>query len=242
VSFVERYSAQMAFHEIGEAGQVKLKYSSVLIIGCGALGTHMADLLVRAGIGRVVICDPDKIELSNLPRQTLFSESDIGKNKAAVAKDALAKANQDVEIIEYQESFDAQTAEKIAENVNLIMDATDNMESRYFINEFAKSKKVPWIYSGVVGASGQVFPVLPDGPCFECIYPRQGASAFALMPCDLGVLNVAPATAATIATTLAIKMLVGKSFEPKLIVFDLWKPSLDTFVIARDPSCTACGC
>lgn len=242
VSFVERYASQIGFHEIGEAGQVKLKYSSVLIVGCGALGTHMAELLVRAGVGKLIICDPDSVELSNLSRQTLFAESDIGKNKALVAKNVLSNVNTEVEIVGYEKKFDVQAAEKIAKNVNLIMDATDNMDSRYFINAFAKKGKIPWIYSGVVGASGQVFAILPDGPCFECIYPRSGSPLFALAPCDLGVVNVAPAAAGAIAATLAIKLLIGKRFEPQLIVFDLWKPSFDAFTIARDPNCTTCGC
>lgn len=240
MSFFERYASQIGFCEIGEAGQVKLKYSSVLIIGCGALGTNMAELLARAGVGKLVICDPDKIELSNLSRQTLFSEADIGKNKALVAKEALSGINSEIEIVAYDVRFDAQVAEKIAENINLIMDATDNMESRYFINAFARSKNIPWIYSGVVGASGQVFVILPNGPCFECIYPKSGGPLYALAPCDLGVLNVSPATAAAIATAQAIKLLIGNQVEPKLIVFDLWKPSLDTLTIARDPNCQVC--
>jgi len=241
VSLLERFARQIIIHGFGEAGQRRLRESSVIIVGCGALGNNMAGLLARAGVGRIAVCDHDVVELSNLPRQTLFFEGDIGENKAALTAERLKMIDEDIDVRAFSERFDVSTADAMADGVQVILDATDNITSRYFINEFAVTQRIPWIFSGVAATGGLVMPVVAGGPCFECVYPRGASPALVLNTSEYGVLNTAPAFAATIASTLAMKLLVGATVEPVLLSFDLWEQVFETFEVERDPNCPTCG-
>ncbi len=241
MGFLERFERQIRVHAIGEAGQRRLRGSSVLIVGCGALGNNMASLLARAGVGRIAVCDPDVVELSNLPRQTLFFEDDIGKGKAELTVQRLKRIDADIELLAYPQRFDASTAELIARGADVILDATDNIDARYAINEFAVERGLPWVFAGVAATGGLVMPVVCGGPCFECIYPRGCAPELVLNTSEYGVLNTAPAFAATIASTIAMKLLLGDEVVPRLISFDVWDQVFESFDVARDANCRVCG-
>lgn len=171
-----RYERQMRDAPLGIEGQRRLGDSSALLCGCGALGSHVADLLVRAGIGRLKIVDRDFLELGNLQRQTLFDEQDLADDlpKAVAAAAKLARINPRVEIEPIVADIDFRNIAQLAAGVDLILDGTDNFETRYLINDLAVRDSIPWIFAGVVGAAGQTMTILPgQTPCLRCLMPER---------------------------------------------------------------------
>ncbi|MBV9404790.1 MAG: ThiF family adenylyltransferase, partial [Acidobacteriaceae bacterium] len=191
----ERYSRQILFPAIGEAGQERIRNASVSIVGCGALGSFQAEALARAGIGRLRLIDRDYVDYTNLQRQWLFSESDAREEapKAIAAARRLQELNREVEVEAFVADLTPSNAEELAGRVDLILDGTDNFETRYLLNDLSVKLATPWIYGAAIGAYGIVMPIVPArGPCFACVYPEPPVG---LQPtCDVnGVL--APATA-----------------------------------------------
>ena len=171
----ERYSRQILFKDIGEHGQQTINQKHVLIVGMGALGTHVAEGLVRAGIRELTIVDRDYIEYSNLQRQTLFTESDADRMlpKVVAAQDHLKHIRSDIKVNIYIEHVDAQFLEQYATSVDLIIDATDNFETRQLINDFSYRYCIPWIYGGVVQSTYVETAFIPgQTPCFNCLMPQ----------------------------------------------------------------------
>ncbi len=167
-----RYSRQMLFSQIGESGQKQIQDSSVLIVGCGALGTVSANHLVRAGVGRVKIVDRDYVELENLQRQILFDEEDARSSlpKAVAAVDKLKKVNSDILIEPFVLDVNPKNVESLVNAVDLVLDGTDNMETRFLINDACIKNGVPWIYAGVVGSEGMTMDIIPGKTaCFRCL-------------------------------------------------------------------------
>src|SRR5215467_4598428 len=208
---LERYSRQTLFAPVGKQGQERLQASSVAIIGCGALGTALANNLCRAGIGRLVIADRDYIELNNLQRQILFDEDDIARRlpKAVAAAEKLHRANSTTKIEALVEDINADGIESLVQGVDLVLDATDNFESRYLLNDVCIKYARPWIYSGVIASYGVTMNILPgDTPCLRCVFPDMplpGTTA----TCDTaGILNGIVAAIAGIASTEALKLLL----------------------------------
>jgi molybdopterin/thiamine biosynthesis adenylyltransferase len=168
-----RYSRQMLFDRIGVDGQRRLAAGRVLLVGCGALGTVIANTLVRAGVGRLRICDRDYIEPNNLQRQVLFDEDDIARNlpKAVAAAEKLAAINRAVEIEAEVTDVHLDNLAGLAAGHDLILDGTDNFETRYLINDFAIKTGVPWVYGAVISATGLVMPVIPgETACLRCVF------------------------------------------------------------------------
>ncbi|MBN1491660.1 MAG: ThiF family adenylyltransferase, partial [Phycisphaerae bacterium] len=169
---LERYSRQMLFAEIGEAGQRRLLTSRVTLIGCGALGSTLADRLVRAGVGSLRIVDRDFVELNNLQRQTLFDEMDVSDNlpKVEAARRKLVRINSAVEVEAIIADANHHTIERFCEGADLLLDGTDNFETRFLINDVAVKHKQPWVYGACVGATGLALPILPgETPCLQCV-------------------------------------------------------------------------
>ncbi|HEC89575.1 MAG TPA: NAD(P)H-binding protein [Thermoplasmatales archaeon] len=238
----ERYSRQIILKEIGKKGQRKLFNSRVVIIGCGALGSTIANNLVRIGIGFVRIVDRDLVELSNLQRQNLYDERDIGLPKASAATDKLRCINADVEIEAVIEDVTAKNIEKIIGDMDIVLDGTDNMLTRFLINDACIKHDIPWIYGGAVGTQGMSMNILPSKtPCFRCILPNL-PKAGSLPTCDtLGVLNSIPTVIASIETTEAIKILLDKNnFNRHLIVYDIWTHEFHSKNIKKNESCECC--
>jgi adenylyltransferase/sulfurtransferase len=188
----ERYARQTLFTPIGKGGQEQLGRASVAIIGCGALGTGLANNLCRAGVGRLLIADRDYIELNNLQRQILFDEEDIARHlpKAVAAVNRLRQVNSTIQLEALVEDIHADGIEGLVQEVDLVLDATDNFETRYLLNDACVKHQRPWIYSAVVACYGVTMNILPDQtPCLRCVFPEippPGSSA----TCDtVGVLN-----------------------------------------------------
>src|SRR5688572_21956382 len=167
-----RYSRQMLFDPVGEEGQRKLLASRVTVIGCGALGTVLANTLGRAGVGFLRLVDRDFIELNNLQRQVLFNEDDIAANlpKAEAAKRKLQRINSSIHVEAVVTDVNHRNIEQLAEGADLLLDGTDNFETRFLINDLAVKTKRPWVYGACIGATGLSMPILPnDTPCLRCI-------------------------------------------------------------------------
>lgn len=231
----EKYSRQTILKEIGFEGQEKLEKSKVVIIGIGALGTAASELLVRAGIGSLKLIDNDQIEKSNLQRQTLFNEKDLGKNKAETAAKKLREINFLVKIGSKKIFLDKNNLHEL-KNADLILDCTDNLETRFLINIFCRKEKISWIYASCVKTSGYVMPILPKGPCLECFLKLANLDS----ACTLGILNTVPASIAAIQATLAIKILVGEKVEPELYYLNLWKMELKKLKVKKNSKCKVC--
>jgi molybdopterin/thiamine biosynthesis adenylyltransferase len=239
-----RYSRQLILPEVGTEGQSALLNSSVSVVGCGATGSTILNLLARAGVGELTIIDRDFIELTNLQRQVLFDEGDLEQPKALVAADKVRRANSDVVIHDVVKDLNPNNAEAILGQPDLIVDGTDNMETRFLINDVCAKNEIPWVYCGAVGTHGMVMPIVPHiTPCFRCFLPDippQGV----LQTCDLaGVLNTITAIMASIATTEALRILLGKSApdDAQLIIYDAWEQTLQKMSVYKNPLCPCCA-
>lgn len=240
----DRYARQRVLPEIGDAGQEKLLAASVLVAGCGALGSAQAQLLARAGVGRLVVLDRDLVELSNLQRQLLFDEEDVasGLPKAEAAARHLRKINSEIQIDAVVADVTPRNVERYVTDVELVLDATDNFETRYLINDACVSLGRPWIYGGAIGTSGMAMTIDPGrGPCLRCLLPNLPAAG-SVPTCETqGVLNAAPALVASLQVTAAIKRLVdGPEPEHKLSMLDLWRGSIRSVKVPRDKDCPTC--
>jgi molybdopterin-synthase adenylyltransferase len=241
----DRYSRQILFPPIGEAGQQKISASCVAIVGCGALGSFQAEALARAGIGTLRLIDRDYVDFSNLQRQWLYTEADARAEtpKAIAAERRLRELNSGVEVTPYIADLTPSNAEELLSGCDLILDGTDNFETRYLLNDISVKLGVPWIYGGAIGSYGIVMPVVPGhGPCFACLYPQppEGPQP----TCDVdGVLSATTASVAALQTGLALRLLVGwNDFSPFVQTLDVWNANVRRIRAGdRNPECPACG-
>ena len=242
----ERYSRQILFPGIGERGQEALLGARVALVGCGALGSFHAAALARAGVGSMVIIDRDYVEPSNLPRQWLFEESDAADAlpKAAAAERRLALINSSIHVRGVVADLTASNAEQLLGRVDLILDGTDNFDTRYLINDFSVSRSIPWVYGAAVGSYGLAMPVVPGRtPCLRCVYPNPPQSA--QPTCETaGVVNVIASLVASYQVADALKILCGQAdrLEARITTVDLWQGGTRQIAAPpRDPECPACG-
>ncbi len=240
----DRYSRQILFSGIGAEGQIRLQSSSVVIVGCGALGSFHAGALARAGIGRLRLIDRDYVELSNLQRQWLFDEEDARQAlpKAAAAAAQIGKINSEVRCDVRIADLTPGNADELLGEADLILDGTDNFETRYLINDFAVSQGVPWIYGAAVGSYGLVMPVVPEQTaCLRCIYPEPPSGD--QPTCETaGVLNTITSVIASLQVSLAYRLLLGEKVLADLTTIDLWTGRVRQVAApARDAECPCCG-
>jgi molybdopterin/thiamine biosynthesis adenylyltransferase len=244
----ERYSRQILFSGIGEEGQENLLASSAVLIGCGALGTVTANLLVRSGLGRLVIIDRDFVETSNLQRQTLFEEADARDAipKAIAAERRLRSINSGVKVEGIVADLTPDNALDLLSGFPLILDGTDNFETRLLLNDAAVSLGIPWIYAAAVGSYGVTMTIRPgETACLACLL-ESGSNHSVLGPedtCDtVGVLNAAAGIVASIEAAEATKFLSGRpeALNHKLISCDVWSGRFQSIRVARNPDCRAC--
>jgi len=235
-SGTERYSRQTAFHGVGRAGQQKLSEACITIVGMGALGTAAADRLCRAGIGRLRLIDDDIVELSNLQRQALYTEADIGKLKAETSRARLHEINSEIHIETICERLANDNS--FLQGASLVLDCTDNPEARFLINSQCHALGVPWVHGAVAGASGVVFAIVPGGACFRCLYPDttiHGETA-----ATIGVLNPLTAIVGALQANEAMKLLLGRP-APGLLMLDIWNDVFEYIEVKRDLDCPVCG-
>lgn len=242
-----RYSRQVLFREIGESGQKRLAQGRALVVGCGALGCAIAEILVRAGVGRVRIVDRDLVEETNLQRQILFDEEDARGllPKAEAAARRLRKINSQVSVEGLVADLTPATISRCAAEMDVLVDGTDNFEARFLLNDWSVREGVPWIYGAAVGSYGVTMNVLPPGgPCLTCIFetaPPPGTSP----TCDTaGILASAAIVIASLEAAEAIKLLSGRRdrMSDALTVVDVWDGRFDRLKVSRrvDPPCATC--
>lgn len=242
---MSRYAKQELFVPLGKEGQARLRASRVAVIGLGALGSTIAGHLARAGVGFLRLCDRDFVELDNLQRQALYDEEDVRANlpKAAAAAARLARVNSEVALDPRVCDVGHAGVEDLVRDVDLVLDGTDNFETRFVVNDACVKLGRPWVYGGCVGSYGMVMTVRPgEGPCFTCMLgkaPAPGSSP----TCDTaGVLNTAVAVVASLQTTEAFKLLSGhpEALEGGLRLVDLWANTSQVVKVPRAESCPTC--
>ena len=237
---MERYRRQIILSQIGEKGQQQLLKSQVLIVGCGALGTVVANNLCRAGIGTIKLVDRDVVELSNLQRQILFNEQDVGLPKAVAAQAKLLEINSQVQINGLIEDVNPKNVEALVQGVDLVVDATDNFSTRLLINDVCVKHGIPWIYGGVIQTHGMVLNINDQGACFRCLLP-QLPEIGSTPTCETdGVLNTIVMIIGSIQSNEAIKILTKSEFEKKLIVYDVWTHSFALTEVVQESDCPCC--
>jgi adenylyltransferase/sulfurtransferase len=257
-SLQNRYSRQILFAGIGEEGQCRLLASRVVLVGCGALGTALANLLVRAGVGSLRIIDRDFVEPSNLQRQTLFDESDAREAlpKSVAAESRLRAINSSVRIEGVVADLTSRNAEELLAGHDILLDGTDNFETRFLLNDAAVKLGIPWIYAAVVGSYGVTMTIRPGATaCLACLLGANadGASANGggqspIAPradetCDtVGVLNSVAGVIASIEAAEATKLLVGAhtNEDARLVSFDVWTGRFQSIRIERNTACRVC--
>ncbi|WP_078408534.1 thiazole biosynthesis adenylyltransferase ThiF [Priestia abyssalis] len=243
---IERYSRQQLFAPIGEMGQKNIGSKHVLIVGAGALGTGIAESLARAGVGKLTILDRDYVEWSNLQRQQLYSEKDAEDRlpKAVAAKQRLQVINSGISIEAHVMDANVNELEELIKHVDIIMDATDNFDIRFMINDLAQKHGIPWIYGACVGSYGLSYTILPGKtPCLSCLLetvPMNG------LTCDTtGVIGPAVQMVVAYQVAEAMKLLVGDeaSLRKKLVSFDLWKNQHTMIAVEKlkREDCPSCG-
>jgi molybdopterin/thiamine biosynthesis adenylyltransferase len=246
--FVERYSRQILFGGIGAEGQRRLAAGRVAIAGCGATGSALAQLLARAGVGTLRIIDRDYVEASNLQRQSLFEESDAAESlpKAIAAARRITAFNSEIVVESRVEDLVPANAHALLEGMNVILDGTDNFETRYLVNDYAVKNYLPWIYAAAVGSYGATLNVLPgETACLACIFPDTPRGM--VETCETsGILNTAVNLVASIAATEAVKLLVGGAAAEKLRKtlwsYDVWTNEHAEIAAAKPRAgCRACG-
>jgi adenylyltransferase/sulfurtransferase len=261
-----RYHRQMLLPGIGEAGQRRLVAAHVLVVGCGALGTVIADGLARAGVGRLRLVDRDVVEITNLQRQILFDESDVRRclPKAEAARERLGQINSQVRVEACVDDFNHRSAERLARDVHLVMDGLDNFETRYLLNDLAVSHHLPYVYGGAVGVTGMSMPILPAAnglppdapgairwspdqatPCLRCIFPEAPPPG-SIPTCDTaGVLGAVVMIIAAHQVAQAIKLITGHidRLDRSLLSIDLWANQTARYDVqgALSEACPCCA-
>jgi adenylyltransferase/sulfurtransferase len=237
---MDKYLSQMAVKEIFPDGQRRIESSSVVVVGMGGTGSSIAEILVRMGLGKIIIVDDDLIETSNLNRQALYRDSDVGLKKVDVAKVVLSQINEEVKVSAIDEKLSFSNAQEILSLGDVIIDGTDNYDARNVINTVSFKLRKPWVFSAVEGTYGYVKTIIPGvTSCLSCFgYPERGGG----VACTIqGVIPTAVRAISSIAATLAIKLLIGNNSDGDLIFLDVWKPSLEILPIPRNENCAVCG-
>jgi len=251
---MNRYHRQILLPQIRETGQQRLADAKVLIVGCGALGTVVADQLARAGVGHLLLADRDIVDETNLQRQVLFDETDSreGVPKALAAAKRLTAVNSSISIEPLVVDVHSGNIEEIAncklqnencKSVDLIVDGTDNAQTRYLINDVSVKHSIPWIYGAGLATQGRVAAFVPPGPCLRCVFPEAPASG-ELPTCDTaGVLGPVTSVVGSLQALAAIKLLTGAGSDEHLLAMNLWENQIQRLSLkdARRPECPTCG-
>jgi len=230
---------------VGAEGVAKIREARVLIVGCGALGTHLADTLTRAGVGALDVVDRDVVEWSNLQRQVLFDEADAraGLPKAVAAQRRLESINGEVSVTAYVAECSRRFLEELPHRPDVVLDGTDNFPTRYLLNDWCHRAGLPWIYAGAVGAEGASMVLRPDGPCLRCLWPEPPAQADVGSCETRGVLGPAIAAVTAFQATEALKLLVGAEATTGVFTCDVWRSNYQVLPLASGPApdCPCCG-
>lgn len=239
-----RYARQLALPDFGVEGQQRLERGSVLLVGAGGLGSPAAIYLAAAGVGRLGIVDFDRVDLTNLHRQVLHGESDVGRPKTDSARDRLASVNSTVRVETHPVRFSAHNALELVSRYDVVVDGSDNFSTRYLVNDACVLTGTPDVFGSVLRFAGQVSVLAtPGGPCYRCLYPAPPPADTVPTCAEGGVLGVLPGLVGMIQATEAIKLLagLGTSLAGRLLLVDALRMRFDAIDVEKDPRCPACG-
>ncbi len=250
---VRRYSRHLIIPDVGMTGQKRLKNARVLVIGAGGLGSPALLYLAAAGVGTLGIAEFDEVDESNLQRQIIHGQSDIGKSKAVSAKESIAEANPLVKVILHEERLDNDNVLEVFKDYDLIVDGTDNFATRYMVNDAAYFLNIPYVWGSIYRFDGQAsvfWPTLTkedgssaDAPCYRCLYPEPPPPGMVPSCAEGGVLGVLCASIGSIQVNEAIKLLagIGDPAVGKLVIYDALELEWRTLKVRKDPNCALCG-
>ncbi|MGB9920806.1 MAG: HesA/MoeB/ThiF family protein, partial [Moorellales bacterium] len=239
-----RYARQLVLPEVGEAGQEKLSRARVLIVGAGGLGSPAALYLAAAGVGTLGLVDPDRVELSNLQRQILHSSDRVGRPKALSGKETLESLNPEVKVEPHVIEIGSENAAALIRDYDLVIDAVDNLTSRYLVNEACFHASRPLIEAGVLRWEGMVMTILPgQSPCYRCLFPVPPPPGAVATAREAGIMGVVAGVVGVIQAAEAIKLILGAGtpLSGRLLLFDALSMTFREVRIDRNPACPLCG-
>ncbi|PSQ07847.1 adenylyltransferase [Halobacteriales archaeon QS_6_71_20] len=240
---LDRYSRHIILDEVGPAGQRALLDGSALVVGAGGLGSPAIQYLAAAGVGRLGVVDDDAVERSNLQRQIVHADADVGRPKAASAADYVRDLNPDVDVEPHERRLDADNAEALVDDYDVVVDASDNFRTRYLVNDVARLTDTPVAHGSIYKFEGQATTLLADGPCYRCLFPEAPEPGEIPDCATTGVLGVLPGTLGCIQATEAVKLLLtaGETLDGRLLFYDAMDMTFETVPYRRNPDCPVCG-
>ena len=244
---VRRYSRHLIIPDVGMDGQKRLKNAKVLVIGAGGLGSPALLYLAAAGVGTIGIAEFDEVDESNLQRQVIHGQSDVGKSKALSAKESIAETNPYVNVVLHEERLDNDNVMQVFEGYDLIIDGTDNFATRYMVNDAAYFLGIPYVWGSIYRFDGQASVFAPklvdDAPCYRCLYPEPPPPGMVPSCAEGGVLGVLCASIGSIQVNEAIKLLtgIGDPLVGKLMIYDALEMEYRKLKVRKDPNCALCG-
>lgn len=239
-----RYSRHLNIPDIGISGQLRLKSASVLIIGCGGLGSSSAMYLAAAGVGRLGLVDSDAVELSNLQRQIMHGMATLGEPKVLSAKSRLNDINPNVRVDVFKEWITSENAHKIIGDFPIVVDATDNFETRYLINSVCVEKEIPFIYGAIFQFSGQMSVFYTgNGPCFQCVFSQLPTPEVSAANRGIGVIGALPGVIGALQAIEVIKMIteIGSRMIGRLLLYDGLEMTFREVSVKKNPDCPVCS-
>ncbi|GAB6879332.1 molybdopterin-synthase adenylyltransferase MoeB [Halorubrum gandharaense] len=240
---LDRYSRHIILEEVGPEGQKRLLDGSALVLGAGGLGSPVIQYLAAAGVGTIGIVDDDVVERSNLQRQIVHGDADVGEPKVESAERYVENLNPDVDVEAHETRLDVSNARELIGRYDIVVDCADNFETRYVVNDAARIEATPVVHGAIYKFEGQATTLLPDGPCYRCLFPEPPEPGTVPDCAATGVLGVLPGTLGCIQATEAVKLLLdaGEPLGGRLLFYDAMELSFDTVSYARKPDCPACG-
>ncbi|WP_254861634.1 SAMP-activating enzyme E1 [Halovivax gelatinilyticus] len=242
---LDRYSRHVIMDEVGPEGQARLLDGSVLVVGAGGLGSPVIQYLAAAGVGRLGIVDDDVVERSNLQRQIVHADADVGRPKVESAADYVARLNPDVDVETYETRLDADSIEEIAGSYDVVCDASDNFATRYLCNDYCVLSGTPLSHGAIYRFEGQAITFENDGegPCYRCLFPEAPEPGTVPDCATTGVLGVLPGTVGCIQATEVVKLLtgIGDTLSGRLLLYDAAGMTVETVEVHPSPDCPVCG-
>jgi adenylyltransferase/sulfurtransferase len=241
---IQRYARHLLLQEIGRSGQRKIRKAAVLIVGTGGLGSPVSMYLAAAGVGRIGLIDPDKVELSNLHRQIVHGTSTLGMRKVESARARLLDINPEIQVDIYDQEFSVDNAEKIAQPYDVIVDASDNFPTRYLLNDVCVRSSKPYIYGSVFRFEGQASVFWSErGPCYRCIFPAPPPADLTPNADETGIFGVVPGVIGMIQATETLKVIleIGDSLIGRLLIYDSLAMRFEDIHMKKNPHCETCG-
>jgi len=239
---LDRYSRHIIMDEVGPEGQKRLLDGSVLVVGAGGLGAPVVQYLAAAGVGRLGVVDDDVVERSNLQRQVIHADADVGVPKVESARRFVERLNPDVAVEPHETRLDS-TRVELVDEYDLVVDASDNFPTRYLVNDYCQLTETPLVHGSIYKFEGQATTILPGGPCYRCLFPEAPEPGTVPDCATTGVLGVLPGTVGCIQATETVKLLLGagETLDGRLLFYDAMDMTFETVPYRRNPDCPVCG-